>query len=33
MGNIVVVGFQELRILVDTYEQFIGHLCNGFLKL
>ena len=33
MGNIVVVGFQELRTLFGTSEQFVGHLCNDFLKL
>ena len=26
MGNRVVVGFQELRTLLGTYKQFIGHL-------
>ena len=33
MGNIVVVGFQELGTLFGTYEQFRGHLCNDVLKL
>ena len=28
MGNLVVVGLQDLRILFGTYEQFVGHLCN-----
>ena len=30
MGNVVVVGLQELRTVFSTYEQFVGHLCNVF---
>ena len=26
----MVVGLQQLRTLFDTYEQFVGHLCNVF---
>ena len=28
MGKLVVVGFQDLRTLFGTYEQFVGRLCN-----
>ena len=30
MENLVVMGLQQLQTLFDTYEQFVGHLCNGF---
>ena len=26
----MVVGLQQLRTFFDTYEQFVGHLCNVF---
>ena len=26
----MVVGLQQLQTLFDTYEQFVGHLCNVF---
>ena len=30
MGNVGVVGLQELRTVFSSYEQFVGHLCNVF---
>ena len=30
MGNLVLVGLQQLRTLVGTYEQFVGYVCNVF---
>ena len=30
MGNLVVVGLEELRTLFGAYEQFVGGLWNVF---
>ena len=30
MGNLVVIGSQELRTLFGTYKQFINCFCNVF---
>ena len=30
MGDLVVVGLQELQTVFSTYEQFVGPLCNVF---
>ena len=30
MGDLVVVGLQELRTVFSTHQQFIGPLCNVF---
>ena len=33
MGDLVVVGLQDLRLLFGPYEQFVGRLWNVFSRL